>query len=136
MTWFLDTNICIECLRGSSPSLKETLQSLEPSRIRIPSMVKAELLHGAAKSAQPQKNSKLVVLFLQPFEITAFDDGSAQQYSIIRTQLELAGQIIGFNDLIIAATVMAHEGVLVTSNTKEFERVQGLGLENWVKVAM
>ena len=136
MAWFLDTNICIECLRGTSPLLKETLQSLEPSRIRIPSMVKAELLHGAAKSANPKRNQELVELFLGPFEIAAFDDEGAVQYSRIRSELERSGEMIGFNDLIIAATIIANNGTLVSSNIKEFKRVNGLKLENWVEVSL
>jgi len=135
MTWHLDTNICIECLRGTSPLLKQALQNLEPSRIRIPSMVKAELFHGAAKSAQPERNRELVELFLAPFESAAFDDSSAAEYGRIRSQLETAGQIIGFNDLIIAATVIAHEGTLVSSNFKEFSRINGLQLENWIEMS-
>ena len=102
--------------------------------MKIPSMVKAELLHGAAKSAQPVRNRELVELFLAPFEIVTFDDDSALQYGQIRSALEQVGQVIGFNDLIIASTVMAHQGVLVSTNTKEFLRIKGLKLETWSEV--
>ena len=98
-------------------------------------MVKAELLHGAAKSAHPVRNHELVELFLAPFETVAFDDSAAIQYGRIRSELELAGQVIGFNDLIIAATVVAYDGTLVSSNIKEFGRIGGLKLENWLEVS-
>jgi len=75
-----------------------------------------------------------VNLFLAPFGVEAFDDAAAVQYSRIRSELELSGQIIGFNDLIIAATVLAHAGTLVTANMKEFSRVTGLDIENWVSI--
>ena len=135
MTWHLDTNICIECLRGTSPLLKQALQNLEPSRIKIPSMVRAELFHGAAKSAHPERNRELVELFLAPFESAAFDSTAATEHGRIRSELEAAGQIIGFHDLIIAATVVAHEGTLVSSNLKEFSRIDGLQLENWLEMS-
>ncbi|MCL1798528.1 MAG: type II toxin-antitoxin system VapC family toxin [Eggerthellaceae bacterium] len=136
MSWFLDSNICIDCLRGTTPIIKQVLQSLTPSQVKIPSMVKAELFHGAGKSADPRRNRELVELFLAPFEIVAFDDASAIKYGEIRCYLEKKGQIIGFNDLIIAATVAAHGGTLVTANTKEFRRVDGLMLENWAEAAL
>jgi len=134
MSWFLDSNICIECLRGRTPLIRQMLQSLEPAQIKIPAMVKAELLHGAEKSANPKHNRELVELLLAPFEIVAFDDASAVEYAQIRHNLERKGQVIGFNDLIIAATVKAQGGVLVTANVKEFSRVEALNLENWEEV--
>ena len=135
MSWFLDSNICIDCLRGKTPFIKHVFQTLEPAHIKIPSMVKAELLHGAVKSVNPKKNQELVELFLAPFEIVAFDDASAIEYGRIRSTLEAKGQVIGFNDLIIAATVIAHEGILVSANTREFCRVDGLKLEDWAEVS-
>lgn len=134
MSWCLDTNICIDCLRGKTPLVMQVLQNLEPSQIKIPSMVKAELLHGATKSAQPKGNRELVELFLTPYEILSFDDSAAEHYAEIRSELEQAGQVIGFNDLIIAASVRAHDDTLVSRNTREFMRVSGLKLENWCEV--
>jgi len=133
MSWYLDSNICINCLRGTKPLVKQMLQGLTPSLIKIPSMVKAELLLGAAKSAKPEQNRELVELFLAPFEIVPFDNRAAIIYAQIRHSLEQVGQIIGFNDLIIASIVLAHEGEgrLVTDNLREFRRVSGLKLENW-----
>lgn len=136
MIWYLDTNICIDCLRGRSPLIKQMLQVSEPSQIKIPALVKAELLHGAAKSARPGLNKERVELFLAPFEIIAFDDSATTMYAQIRSELEQKGEVIGYNDLIIAATVMAHEGILVSANTDEFSRIKGLRLENWVEISL
>ena len=136
MSWFLDSNICIDCLRGRTPLVKAALQKLDPAQIKIPSMVRAELLHGAEKSADPERNRSLVDLFLSPFAIIAFDGQAADIYAQIRSVLERQGQVIGFNDLIIAATVMAHDGSLVTGNVKEFSRIDGLKLENWAEVSL
>jgi len=110
------------------PLIKQVLQKLEPSMIKIPAMVKAELLLGAIKSNKPRQNQELVELFLSPFEIVPFDDDASICCAQIRCKLEQEGQIIGFNNLIIASTVMAYEGVLVTDNLREFGRVSGLNL--------
>jgi tRNA(fMet)-specific endonuclease VapC len=67
-----------------------------------------------------------------PFEIVSFDSRSADYYGTVRLELEKKGQLIGPNDLVIAATVLAHGGVLVTHNVKEFKRVKGLKVEDWV----
>jgi len=136
MSWYLDTNICINCLRGTTPLVKRVLQGLEPVRIKIPAMVKAELLLGAAKSNRPIQNQELVEFFLAPFEIVPFDDRATTFYGQIRCKLEQEGKIIGFNDLMIASTVMAHEGILVTDNLREFSRVNGLKLENWAETSL
>jgi tRNA(fMet)-specific endonuclease VapC len=114
--------------------IQQELERLEPSQVKIPSMVRAELLHGAAKSAHPKRNHELVELFLTPFEVVAFDKEASAVYAQIRSNLERAGSIIGFNDLIIAATVMAHSGSLVSANVREFKRIQGLHLETWAEI--
>ena len=98
-------------------------------------MVKAELLLGAAKSNKPRQNQELVEFFLAPFEIVPFDNQASSLYKQIRCKLEQEGKVIGFNDLIIASIVMAHEGILVTDKLKEFSRVSGLKLENWAEVS-
>ena len=136
MIWFLDSNVCIDCLRGKTPIIKRELQKMEPAQIKIPAMVKAELYYGAQKSADPGRNQDLVELFLAPFEVIPFDAASANEYGIIRCQFERKGEVIGFNDLIIAATVKAHAGTLVTSNVSEFKRVEGLKLETWAEVSI
>jgi len=99
--------------------------------LRIPAIVAAELVHGAEKSANAANNMEQVKKFLMPFEIAPFDILAAYSYGKIRSSLEKRGEIVGPNDLIIAATVLSQNGILVTNNTKEFARVENLALEDW-----
>ena len=131
--YFLDTNTCIYFLKGTYRSIYERLISKKPEEIKIPSLVKAELLLGVEKSDQKERNLEVYSRFLQPFETVGFDDSAAESYTKIRAELEKKGKIIGPNDLIIAATVLARKGTLITHNTKEFKQVAGLSLEDWVK---
>lgn len=128
----MDTNICIYYLKGLYPALPDNLLARQVSEIKIASIVKAELLFGAARSKKQADNTKLVEQFLLPFEVVAFDDQSAQIYARIRSELVAKGFSIGPNDLILAATVLAREGVLITNNEQKFKRVPGLQIENWI----
>lgn len=131
MNYFLDTNICIYFLKGTYDSLRSKLLSKNPGTIKIPSIVKAELLYGAEKSSNVKSNVEIIHEFLFPFEIVPFSDSDTTHYSLIRSTLEASGNIIGPNDLLIASIVLGNDGVLVTNNEKEFKRIQNLKLENW-----
>ena len=131
MKYFLDTNICIYFLKGLFPALRDQLSAKTPEEIKIASIVKAELLLGAYKSNNPSRTGKTVEAFLLPFEIVAFEDDAAVCYAQIRGSLEKDGRSIGPNDLTVAATVIAAEGILITNNISEFGRVDGLKVENW-----
>lgn len=132
MNYFLDTNICIYLLNKKSEKLVEKILSISPERIKIPSIVKAELLYGAEKSKKKKENIEKVKKFLAAIEICPFDENSAVYYSKIRAKLEFSGNIIGPNDLIIASTVSSNNGTLVTNNLKEFRRVSNLKVVNWI----
>ena len=131
MNYFLDTDTCIFGLRGRFPAIKKQLQALIPDQIKIPSIVKAELFLGALKSGDPKKNTLLVEKFLEPYEIVSFNSKAAISYAKIRYELEKDGKSIGPNDLIIAASVIANQGILVTHNIHEFARIPGLLVEDW-----
>ncbi len=131
MNYFLDTNICVYFLKGLYPSVLENIQNTNPNNIKIPSIVKAELLYGAEKSQNKTKNLTNINRFLEPFEIISFDDDCSIIYSKIRSTLELKGTVIGPNDYIIAATTVAKNGILVTNNTKEFQRIKNSKIKNW-----
>ena len=131
MIYFLDTNICIFHLNDSAPNISSLLEQTSSKDIKIPSMVAAELLYGAEKSAKRQYNLKIFKTFLSLYEIAHFDEKAAEFYAVVRAELERKGQMIGGNDLIIAATVMAHNGTLVTHNTDEFSRISGLAVRDW-----
>lgn len=132
MIYYLDSNICVYFLKGLYPSIMENIKNVNPNNIKIPSIVKAELLYGAEKSKQKAKNLTNINHFLEPFEIIPFDDDCSIVYSRIRSAIKLKGTIIGPNDYIIAATVLAKNGILVTNNTKEFARIKNLKIENWI----
>lgn len=133
MKYFLDTNICIYALKSTFPQIQKRMEALFPSDVAIPSMVKAELYYGALKSQKKNKVLSALDKFLSPFEIIPFGDEEIMSYAKIRANLEKTGKIIGPNDLIIAATALSHGATLVTHNTKEFERVQDLLIEDWAK---
>ena len=131
MNYYLDTDTCIFGLRGQFSAIKKQLQNCVPDHIKIPSIVQAELLLGVLKSDNPKKNAHLVEKFLEPYEVVPFNTQAAISYAKIRYELEKDGKSIGPNDLIIASTVVANQGTLVTHNINEFNRVPGLLVEDW-----
>ena len=132
MNIFLDSNICIYYLTGKYAAITEKIQIIDPIRIKIPSMVKGELLLGALKSNRRTENLKVLNAFLSYFEIIPFGDIESEIYSEIRAKLEKQGKVIGPNDLTIASIVIANNGILVTNNEKEFKRIDELRSENWI----
>lgn len=99
--------------------------------IKIPSVVVAELMHGAYKSKFKDKTLKETEDFISDFDTVPFDYSAAVSCGQIKTSLERKGLVIGPNDLLIAATVLSRGGILVTNNTGEFSRIDGLKLEDW-----
>ena len=99
--------------------------------IQIPAIVAAELFTGALKSTNSKKAFERVREFLFPYEIVPFETKAALQYGHIRSKLEKAGKTIGGNDLLIVATVLAHNATLVSNNVREFHRVPDLRVEKW-----
>lgn len=132
--YLLDTNVCIQFLNGTSEAIKNRLQQQTPTEIALCSVVKAELLFGARKSQNIEANLSRIQSFCQPFNSLAFDDRCAEEYAQIRADLTRQGNIIGPNDLMIASIARAHDAVLITNNTKEFNRVANLRLEDWQTV--
>ena len=118
-------------MKGKKEEISKNLKRIKPEQVKIPSIVKAELLLGAAKSQNSKKNKDLILRFLEPFEIILFGDTEAEIYSEIRSDLEKKGKPIGPNDLLIAATVISGNGTLITNNVNEFKRVPSLKVENW-----
>lgn len=131
--YYLDTNTCIYYLNGRYESIKKKLLTTPPSEIAVPVIVKAELLLGAIKSKAKKPTLEKIEKFLMPFEFVPFDDGASHAYAEIRGKLESEGKIIGPNDLLIAAIVKFHDGILITNNGKEFDRIKGLKIDNWIE---
>lgn len=132
MAYLLDTNILI-ALSKQRPGPAERLNHISAHQVLLSSVVVAEIEYGIAKSSRQDHNRRVFDGLLQEFSIVAFDAAAARQYGILRANLERQGQLIGPNDLMIAAHALALDGVLVTDNLREFARVPGLRLENWLE---
>ena len=131
MHFCLDTNTCIDAMKGTWPGMAGHFSRHAPEDIGVPALVLAELLVGVRKSRQPERTAALVERFLAPFEIISFDRAAAGHYADIRCHLESIGQHIGPNDLVIAATARARNLALITHNLSEFNRVPGLLTADW-----
>ena len=128
----LDTNICICIIKNKPQSAKKRFEEYEVGQLCISSITVSELMYGAFKSKHTEKNLKALERFLMPFEIVDYDFAASVEYGKIRASLEKKGQVIGNMDMQIAGHALSRDMVLVTNNTREFERVEGLVLENWV----
>ena len=126
--YVLDSNIVIDFLRGRLPQALALLNRTDARLVKIPAIVKAELLLGVRKSVNPDRNREAVESFLCDFEVLPFDSRCARYYAQIRAELAGVGKAIGPNDLIIAATALAHDATLAANNVREFQRVPGLRL--------
>jgi tRNA(fMet)-specific endonuclease VapC len=100
--------------------------------IGVCSVVAAELAYGVAKS-RSARNRQALEMFLAPLEILPFDEAALWVYGDLRAELERKGTPIGALDTMIAAHALSQKSTLVTNNTREFDRVPGLMLENWVQ---
>ena len=132
MIRLLDTNTCIYFLNRASEKVVQQFKELSPSQIKLPSITVAELYFGAEKSKFKAKNREKVKRFVSTFEIVSFDEKACTTYAKIRHSLERSGTPVGPMDLLIASIGLAHNFTVVTNNIKEFKRVKGLKLQNWV----
>jgi len=131
MIYLPDTNALIRFLNPGENSLKNRILSVDHSKIRLCSVVKAELFYGAMKSKRSSDNLVLLNDFFAHFDSLPFDDDAAWKYGELRAELARKGTPIGPNDMMIAATALVHGAIVVTHNTREFARVGGLEIEDW-----
>ncbi|MDB9538392.1 type II toxin-antitoxin system tRNA(fMet)-specific endonuclease VapC [Anabaenopsis arnoldii] len=131
LVYLLDTNVCIMYLKGRSLSINHHLDNLEPEKVAVCSVVKAELFYGSRRSNNPGKALKIQKSFLQQFVSLPFDDSCAEVYGQIRADLAKIGTPIGLNDLQIAVIALVNNLILVTHNVREFGRIDGLKFEDW-----
>ena len=131
MRYMLDTNICIYAIKHRPEQVLIRLQAHDPKEICISSITYGELVHGVEKSQAVEKNRVALALLLANIEIINYDSLAADYYGKIRAELEKMGTPIGPLDTMIAAHAKSLDYVVVTNNTREFERVSGLRLENW-----
>ena len=132
MKLMLDTNICIYLIKQQPPSIIEHFLSHPVGDIGISSITVAELAYGVSKSRHLSKNRHALEQFLAPLQVAGFDQAAAWFYGRLRGQLEARGIPIGSMDMLIAAHALSLEVRLVSNNLREFQRVPGLCLENWV----
>ena len=133
MKYLIDTNICIYLMNRRSGKVLDRFRQTKPGDIGISTITISELQYGASTSAKPGRNRDRINDFLVPFEVLSYDDTAASRYGSIRAQLEKEGRPIGPIDLFIAAHALSLNLILITNNEKEFTRVRGLKVENWVK---
>ncbi|HEY3966359.1 MAG TPA: type II toxin-antitoxin system VapC family toxin [Planctomycetaceae bacterium] len=133
MKYLLDTNAWIALLRQKSPLLLGRLLHHSADDIMLRSVVLAELWYGAWRSgpANHSVNDALIDQLRNRYASLPFDDDAGKEYGRVRAHLSELGQIIGPNDLLIAAIALAYDATLVTHNTSEFNRVPGLLIEDW-----
>jgi tRNA(fMet)-specific endonuclease VapC len=131
MKYVFDTNVVVVFLNGRSPVLRERIQAAKPGDFAMCSVVWAELYYGSAKSVHRERTVKNVKAFAGTFRNLDFDQEAAIHYGDIRADLEKSGNLIGPNDLMIAAIARSRNLVLLTNNTGEFQRVKDLKIEDW-----
>lgn len=131
MKYMLDTNIIAYAKNNHPESVLKRLMQHRPEDICISSITLAELEYGVYNSAKPEQNQLALMTFLAGIIVVSFDSDAAREYGVIRADLKRKGTLIGANDLLIAAHAKSLDIALVTNNTREFERVEGLKLENW-----
>lgn len=132
MKYLLDTNICVYLINRKDLVLMKRMRQVPIEWVCVSTMVVAELLFGAAKSEYPIKNRQAIADFLANLTILDFDAEAAAHYGDIRATLERKGTPIGLFDLLIAAHARSRGLTLVTNNEREFMRVDGLKIENWI----
>ena len=132
MVYMLDTNIFIAALKAHA-SVRARLESLPASAILLSPAVLAELETGVEKSTHVERNRARLAAVVAGLEVVALDAAVSKTYARIRADLERRGQSIGANDLWIAALALALGATLVTDNVREFGRVKGLEVENWLE---
>ncbi len=131
--YILDTNTLIYFFKGVGNVASKFL-TVPPKEIAIPSIVLFELEYGIAKSSLPKKRQAQLKEICSLVEVLPFEKEEARLSALIRAQLEKNGTPIGPYDVLIAGIALAHRGILVTNNTKEFSRVSKLKTENWYEL--
>lgn len=129
--YMLDTNMIAYAKNRRPEVVLEHLMQHDPSQICISSITMAELEYGVHNSSKPEHNRTALMMFLSEITILPFDSDASFEYGKIRYDLKSKGILIGGNDLLIAAHAKSLGLTLVTHNTREFSRVEGLSIEDW-----
>ena len=130
--YLLDTNICIYIAKHNPPAVRARFERHAANELAMSVVTLGELRHGAEKSQAREKALSTLNRLEASIQVAPLTETAGEHYGQIRAALETRGQIIGNNDLWIAAHARAEGWILVTNNESEFKRVEGLQLENWV----
>ncbi len=130
--YMLDTDICIYTIKRKPVSVLDRLETLASSELSMSAVTFAELMNGARKSQQVKANIERLEALAELVDVLPFDREAAVSYGMIRSELERRNEIIGGNDLLIAAHAFSRDCILVTNNEREFGRIGDLKIENWV----
>jgi tRNA(fMet)-specific endonuclease VapC len=131
--FLLDTNICIYIRQNKPEQVLRRFRRLQPGEAALSVITYGELLYGAAKSAQQTIAIERLRELIRLLPALPLPENAAEKYGAIRAELESKGEMIGNNDLWIAAHALAAKLTLVTNNEKEFRRVRGLKVQNWAE---
>jgi len=132
MRFLLDTNVVSDLVRNPQGRVAQRIRKVGEAQVCTSIIVAAELRYGAAKKGSSRLTSQLDAV-LAALEVLPFETPADVQYGSLRSLLEQAGKPIGANDLLIAAQALALGHTIVTDNEREFSRVRGLRLENWLR---
>lgn len=132
MKLMLDTNICIAIIKQKPKDILQKLSAYQVGDICISSVTLAELRYGVAKSQYQDKNQAALDEFILPLEVADFDEAAALYYGTLRATLEKQVTPIGSLDTMIGAHALSLNVILVTNNTREFNRIAGLKLVDWI----
>jgi tRNA(fMet)-specific endonuclease VapC len=131
LRYLLDTNILSDLIRHPQGNIANKIHAVGESSVCTSIIVAAELRFGAAKSGSIRLTDRVDIV-LSALEVAPFDSPADRHYADIRQQLTRRGEIIGPNDLLIAAHARSQDLIMITANTREFSRVPQLGVENWL----
>jgi len=130
--YLLDTNICIYLIKKHPPEVLARFQQIQLKQLHIPTITLFELYYGIEKNNSQQRNLAALENFIAPLTVVDFTLDAAKKAAKIRSNLQQLGTPIGAYDIQIAAIALSLNMTLLTNNTREFKRVNGLKLENWV----
>jgi tRNA(fMet)-specific endonuclease VapC len=131
--YLLDTNICIYAINKKPELVLKKIKDKIRKGIYISTLTIAELEYGVENSSKIEVNRIALIKFLSIFNTLSFDDLDATHYGRLKSRLKRTGFVIGPIDMLLAAQTLSKDLILVTNNTKEFERVEGLKIENWAR---
>jgi tRNA(fMet)-specific endonuclease VapC len=133
MKYMLDTDIASYFSRGSHPEIDRRMASLDREEVCISAITRSEILFGVKVSPRRERDMERMSLLLEYMPVLDYPAGAAEDYALVRSELKRAGKPIGPNDLFLAAHARHLGLTLVTNNVREFGRVPGLIVENWVE---